>query len=330
MLLFSEYISKWLYDADGYYSRIGQIGKSGDFITSVSVSKFFGGAIANKFVTLVLNGKLPKNSVICEFGANSLYAVKDFASFVAGLYPELLTTIEFLIVEKNPEVAKKQRVDLEDFFDGKVCFNVVEEITGYEDRVAFVYANEIFDAFSCELLYNGRFAVVNGGKIEFCEQIPTLLQKASSYGIQKGEVALGYEEFATTLYNAFTKSYFVTFDYGQDFARNDFSVRVYREHQTYPLFELTDLAGYFKNSDITYDVNFAHLKNSFTESGFSFVDYKNQMSALVDFGITELLERYMEKAGADAYRAEAAKVSRLLSPSGFGERFKMISFSKGV
>jgi SAM-dependent MidA family methyltransferase len=66
---------------------------------------------------LVLNGKLPKNSVICEFGANSLYAVKDFASFVAGLYPELLTTIEFLIVEKNPEVAKKQRVDLEDFFE---------------------------------------------------------------------------------------------------------------------------------------------------------------------------------------------------------------------
>ena len=46
-----------------------------------------------------------------------------------------------MILEKNPEVAKKQRVDLEDFFDGKVCFNVVEEITGYEDRAAFVYAN---------------------------------------------------------------------------------------------------------------------------------------------------------------------------------------------
>lgn len=323
-------MSQWLYGNDGYYSKIGQIGKSGDFITSVSVSRFFGGTIANKFARLVRDGKLPKNSVVCEFGANSLYAVKDFASFVAGLYPELLSTIEFLIVEKNQDVANRQRADMEEFFDGKVRFEVASEISGYEDRVAFVYANEIFDAFACELLYNGKFAVLKGSKIEFLEDIPALSQKASALGIEKGEVALGYEDFAKELYAAFNKSYFVTFDYGQDFARNDFSVRVYKEHMTYPLFEIEDLDSYFKSSDITYDVNFAHLKKAFTEQGFGLVSYKNQMSALVDFGITELLEGYMQKAGIDAYRAEAAKVNHLLSPSGFGERFKMISFSKGV
>ena len=88
-------MSQWLYGSDGYYSKIGQIGKSGDFITSVSVSKFFGGTIANKFVKLVRDGKLPKNSVVCEFGANSLYAVKDFASFVAGLIRSFYLRLNF-------------------------------------------------------------------------------------------------------------------------------------------------------------------------------------------------------------------------------------------
>jgi len=322
-------MSDWLYGDNSYYKSIGQVGKEGDFLTSPSVSMFFGGTLANKFVSLVQSGKLAKDSIICEFGANSLYAIKDFASFLMGLAPELLQTVKFVIVEKQVAAAEFQRKELEEFFGG-VDFEIVESLVGYEDRDAFVFANEIFDAFACELFLDGKTAVVENHKIEFtvCEE--EIVEIAKMLGVTKGEIAQGYEEFAKELFSSFKKSYFVTFDYGQDFPRNDFSIRVYKEHKTEPLFAVDDLGAYFKNSDITYDVNFEHLKNIFVDAGFDFLEYKNQASAMIDFGISDLLQIYLQKAGDAAYLRESQKAKALISPEGFGERFKMISFTKGL
>ncbi len=320
---------KWLYGEGGYYTGVGQVGKSGDFLTSPSISMFFGGAIANKFISLVKSGVLPRDSIVCEFGANSLYALKDFASFVAGLEAELLKTIKFVIVEKQPKVAKFQSSELKEFFEG-VDFEIVSSLKGFEDRAAFIFANELFDAFSCELIYKGKFASVFEHKISFDIDDEALLKKAQKLDITKGEIALGYEEFAKELYRAFAKSYFVTFDYGQEYPRGDFSIRIYKEHKSEPLFGVKNLNEYFANSDITYDVNFGRLARAFEDAGFMALEYKNQASALVDFGILELLEIYLNKSGESAYLKEAAKVKALLAPDGFGERFKMISFGKGI
>ncbi len=325
---FSEYFNEWLYGKNGYYKGVGQVGKKGDFLTSPSVSMFFAGALANKFVSLVKEGRLSQDAIICEFGANSLFAVKDFASFLAGLAPDLLKTVKFVIVEKQPEAAEFQKKELSEFF-GDIRFDVVESLTGYEECDAFVYANEIFDAFGCELIMNGKMAIVESHKIEFAGNDSDVLAKAAKFGIQKGELSIGYEEFASMLYASFKKIYFFTFDYGQEYPRNDFSIRVYKEHDTQPLFGIDDLASYFGSSDITYDVNFSHLQEAFRDVGFEYLEYKNQSSALIDFGITELLELYLQKAGEDAYLKEAAKVKMLIAPNGFGERFKMISFKKG-
>jgi SAM-dependent MidA family methyltransferase len=322
-------MSEWLYGERGYYAGVGQVGKAGDFLTSPSVSMFFGGAIASKFVSLVRSGVLPRDSIVCEFGANSLYALKDFASFIAGLEPELLRTLKFVVVEKQAKAADFQNKELKEFF-ADVDFEIVNELKGFEDRAAFVFANEIFDAFACELIHDGKFASVREHKISFDIGDEVLLKKAQKLEIAKGEIALGYEEFAKELYDAFAKSYFVTFDYGQEYARNDFSVRIYKEHKSEPLFGVENLGEYFASSDITYDVNFGHLARAFEDAGFDTMDYKNQASALVNFGISELLEMYLQKAGEAAYLKEAAKAKALLAPEGFGERFKMISFGKGI
>ena len=50
---FSEYMSEWLYGEDGYYATYKNIGKSGDFYTAVSTSKFFGGTVAKHIISLV-------------------------------------------------------------------------------------------------------------------------------------------------------------------------------------------------------------------------------------------------------------------------------------
>ena len=51
---FSEYMSEWLYGKSGYYATYKNIGKSGDFYTAVSTSKFFGGTIAKHIISLTL------------------------------------------------------------------------------------------------------------------------------------------------------------------------------------------------------------------------------------------------------------------------------------
>lgn len=53
MKKFNDYMNSWLYEKNGYYAKYKQIGKQGDFFTSVSTSSFFGGAIANKIVSLI-------------------------------------------------------------------------------------------------------------------------------------------------------------------------------------------------------------------------------------------------------------------------------------
>ena len=64
MIRFSEYFNFWLYGKDGYYTNYKNIGKEGDFFTSVSVTPFFGGAIAKKIISSIESGFLNKTTTI--------------------------------------------------------------------------------------------------------------------------------------------------------------------------------------------------------------------------------------------------------------------------
>ena len=55
---FNQYFNEWLYGDNGYYSNYKVIGKHGDFYTSVSTSKFFGGSIGKRVVEIIEEGFL--------------------------------------------------------------------------------------------------------------------------------------------------------------------------------------------------------------------------------------------------------------------------------
>jgi SAM-dependent MidA family methyltransferase len=148
------------------------------------------------------------------------------------------------------------------------------------------------------------------------------------YGIEKGEIGLGYEAFAKQMAASFTRCEFVTFDYGDILPRNDFSARVYKDHAVFPLFE-ADLQSLYKKSDITYDVHFQHLIDAFVEAGFVNERYATQMVALTEFGIVELLEVLEKNVSYNDYLKEVGKVKTLLNPAFLGERFKMANFLQG-
>ncbi|MEA1983863.1 MAG: SAM-dependent methyltransferase [Campylobacterota bacterium] len=319
----------WLYGSDGYYATYKNIGKSGDFYTAVSTSKFFGGSVAKHIISLVDEGFLESNATICEIGAHHGYFLADVCEFIYTLRPELLSSFNFVIIERFDDLQEQQSKYFKESFGDVVPLTHYISLSELQCENAFFIANEIFDAFPCELYYKGKIGRVDGHEVTFDVENEWVDEKAKMYFKDRGEIALGYEEFAEEMASAATKFEFMSFDYGEMAARPDFSVRVYAKHEVIPFFaEDIKREELFAKSDITYDVTFAHVKDAYEEAGMEFIELKAQMSALVDMGILELLETLKEHVDEKLYKQELEKAKMLILPNFLGERFKMIRFRK--
>ncbi len=340
---FSEYMQTWLYAEEGYYTKFRTIGKEGDFYTAVSSSMFFGGAIAKRLISVIEEGFLPADTTIVEIGAHQGYLLADIVQFVYTLKPQLLETLRFAIVEPQEENRKAQEVYFHEAFGDVVVPALYSDLSELHEESAFVVANEIFDAFACEVVKEDRMLYAKEDHtFVFGEQDTFTRQIVQKYGLQKGEVARGYEAFAEAMAKAFGRYEFVTFDYGDLEPRPDFSLRIYHRHQTIPFFALTDfvedesekpanltMQQLFSHSDITYDVHFNHLIDAYKQSGATLHRYKTQLAMLVNFGIIELLDMLQKNTDEKTYQAELNRAKMLINPAFMGERFKGVIFRKG-
>jgi SAM-dependent MidA family methyltransferase len=332
-------MNEWLYDKDGYYASMPNIGKKGDFATSVTTSMFFGGAIAKRLISLIENGFLSENCAVIEIGAHNGYMTADMTQFIYTLKPALLDTLTFVIIEPQEKIKAAQKRYLKESFGEAVKFHWFESLKEFKAKEAFVVANELFDAFACEVVKDGQMLYISDDEPIFGDMDEYTKKICARYHITKGEIAKGYEEFAVELSNSVQKCEFITFDYGQKEPRGDISLRIYSAHKTYPFFSLTNYAkpkrvkdlnlkSLYKKSDLTYDVNFSHLKDAFIENGFEERAFCTQSHALVDFGLIDLLEILKNSVKENEYRMELAKAVQLIDPSFLGERFNMINFQK--
>ena len=326
---FSEYMTEWLYGEDGYYATYKNIGKSGDFYTAVSTSKFFGGTIAKHIISLVDEGFLAKNGTVCEIGAHHGYFLADVIEFIYTLRPELLKSLNFVIIERFDDLQEFQKNYFSESFGDVISLTHYKSLSELKCDNAFFIANEIFDAFPCELYYKGKTGRVDEHNIEFDVDDEWVKSKADKYHKDRGEIAIGYEEFAREMSSTCKKFEFMSFDYGEMVARPDFSIRVYTKHEVIPFFdENIKRDELFAKSDITYDVTFEHVKDAYEEVGVDFIELKAQMVALVDMGLLELLEILKDNADEKIYKQELEKAKMLIMPNFLGERFKMIRFRK--
>ena len=335
MIEFKNYFEEWLYGENGYYSNYKQIGKDGDFFTSVSTSSFFGGSIAKKIISSIEEGFLPSNTTILEIGAHHGYLLADIIQFIYTLKPKLLETLNFAIIERFENLQIQQKRYLEESFGNIIKLKHFNDISEVKLENAYIIANEIFDAFSCDLVYTNKEnilqqAYISNHKIEFLDCVDKkILNHCKKYSITKGEVALSYKDFVDTLCKNITHFEFLTFDYGDRFPRNDFSTRVYEKHNVYPIFEDNlPLEKLFKKSDITYDVHFNYLSDCFKENNIKEIKFNTQLKSLVEFGILDLLEILKANVSEDEYLRQTQKVKVLLEPTGMGDRFKTLNIRK--
>ena len=325
-------MTEWLYGEQGYYSTYKTIGKEGDFYTAVSTSKFFGGTIAKHIISLVDEGFLKTDATICEIGAHHGYFMADVIEFIYTLRPELLQSFNFVIVERFDALQEQQRTYLSECFGDAIKLSHVKSLSELSVDNAFFIANEIFDAFACELFFKGKTGrVEEDGNVEFDVDNAWVSEKAAKYHKDRGEIAVGYEEFAKEMAGAAKTFEFMSFDYGEMMARPDFSLRVYDKHKVFPFFdEELNRKEAFASTDITYDVTFEHVKDAYEEAGVTFIELKAQMTALINFGILELMEMLQTHVDEKIYKQELEKVKTLILPDLLGERFKMIRFRKST
>jgi SAM-dependent MidA family methyltransferase len=335
MIKFSDYFEQWLYQNNGYYTNYNTIGRNGDFYTAVSSSPFFGGSIAKKIIKTIEDGFVSQNTTILEIGAHHGYLLADIIQFIYTLKPDLLNTLTFAIVEKYEHLRAKQKEYLEKSFDDAIKFEHYNCIEDVKKDEAIIVANEIFDAFPCELVYTNKVGILEQGfvenhKIEFVKcQDSEIIDICKKYKIVKGEVSLGFKWFAKTLNNNFKKYEFITFDYGEKYPRNDFSCRIYQKHNVYPIFDdKTELKKLYQKSDITYDVNFGYLVECFENNNSTCECYETQLKALVRFGIIDLLKILHKNANERTYLKHVNQIKTLLEPTGMGDRFKIAIFRK--
>ena len=341
MVKFSSYMQEWLYGKEGYYTDFKKIGKEGDFYTAVSATPFFGGAIAKRIIKIIKDGFLPENSTILEIGAHQGYLLADIVQFIYTLEPKLLKTINFAILEPQKNILLTQKKYMEQSFGDEINIKYFSSFNELKLDNAFIISNEIFDAFKCEVIKDDKMLYVENDKFYFDDMNDEIQEKAKKYSIKKGEIAVGYDEFAYQLSNHIKRFEFVSFDYGEMEHRGEYSLRVYHKHQVYPFFSLTrfaqdeklksegiDIKLLYKNSDITYDVFFRQLIDEFEKAGIKKEYYMTQMKAMVEFGILELFEILKNNSDETTYLKELNKAKVLIDPSFMGERFKCIIFRK--
>ncbi|WP_104748614.1 SAM-dependent methyltransferase [Helicobacter cetorum] len=332
MRSFGNYMQEWLYGKKGYY-RKAIIGQKGDFYTSVSLSKFFGGTIAFYIIKLLEEEKLFLPLKIVEIGSHHGYFLSDIANFLKALSVGVIEKCEFISCEPLKELQSIQKTIFKQATQLDLTSYSLEGLDFKECENVFVISNELFDAFACEIIKDNQMLFITPKHQSVWDNInePTK-ELLKTLNLQVGCVPLFLNAFIKDLLEKLNKAQswvFLSFDYGDELQRVDTHLRAFKEHQVLDFKDILDnLSSLYQQSDLTYDVNFSLVRFLFEKYQAKFSFFKSQAKALLDMGLMELLEKFSQSTSYERYLKEVAKIKPLISPGGLGERFKALEFVK--
>jgi len=112
---FGRFMEQALYCPEyGYYQRSdAQIGRAGDFYTSVSVGSLFGELLAFQFAEWL--ERSGGNPCLVEAGAHDGRLARDILNWFRERRPAVYSRPEYCIVEPAAAQAQRQRKTLEEF-----------------------------------------------------------------------------------------------------------------------------------------------------------------------------------------------------------------------
>jgi SAM-dependent MidA family methyltransferase len=327
-IAFARFMEIALYSPRGYYEQQKQIGRAGDFYTSVSVGPLFGELLAMKFAMWLQEAE---TSELVEIGAHDGSLACDILTSFAEHEPDLLARLNYTIVEPSAHRRTWQRQTLDRHLANvRWADDLPAEVRGV------IFSNELLDAMPFHRLRwdaksrTWKELFVTGDGQQLIWTVGELSSQATTCAppIAKELAEVLPEGFATEVCPAATKwwtkaasrlqhGYLVGIDYGlteEEFFRPDRANGTARRYSKHRVSD--DLLANPGEQDITAHVNWSAVQRAGEKAGLRTIQFCAQEKFLMEI---------VERITADDWSAEQIKQLKTLThPNFLGRAFRVL------
>lgn len=232
----------------GYYAQEPkQVGRAGDFFTSVSCGPLFGILIAEKITSWWRESSITGPWRILEPGPNNGDLARDILRHVRQYHPSAAAHLTYVTIDPLDAPRAYQQQTLASFGAQVQCLANAEALPPLP---TFVVANEVLDAFPCRIIerHDDEWrelwidspdpeAQLSEALRSFRGAIPEILRDGNYPIGYRTELRDPPTAFFASLQRCMTQGRLLFFDYGfaepefYDLHRTQGTLRVYRNHQ---------------------------------------------------------------------------------------------------
>ena len=337
----------------GFYEKEkDNIGRRGDFLTSVSVGSLFGELLAFQFAEWLQSSMVSSQSSVArlvEAGAHDGRLASDILRSLRDRRNDLFNRLEYWIVEPSTRRREWQRESLADFAETVRWIDDIAALQGtLQSSCTVIFSNELLDAMPLHRLIwdamarkwfewgvaleNGSFAWTRLG------DAGNLISRFTFQGIELEklsdvlpdgftvEVSPAAERWWRKAAGVLKSGKLMTIDYGlaaEEFftpERKDGTLRAYRAHHF-----INDVLANPGEQDITAHVNFSAIQNAGETAGLKTDAYVSQAKFLT--GIAEQTWKHPDMFG-DWTPVRTRQFQTLTHPEHLGRPFRVLVQSR--
>ncbi len=333
---FPHYLNLALYDPEhGYYaSNSTQVGRDGDFYTSVSVGPLFGQLLARRFIDWWNDHGKPTPWRILEIGAHDGKLAADILQTIATLSPQAWQHLEYATVEPLPLLRESQKDRLSPLA-AKLHLATDFQTLSENPLPGIAFGNEILDALPfhlirrCENEWRELFVSKDWELItQNIDPTSALGKNATALGDAfpddyQTEIRTNYLSFLSQISNSIADGMLIFIDYGfaapeyYDTHRTRGTLRTFSKHQA-----AEDPLADPGKRDITAHVDFTDLTREAETLGWHPTHFSSQGSYLTH------LAAEMIQSGEMNDPKTIAQFRSLTHPAHLGASFHVIEFEK--
>jgi NADH dehydrogenase [ubiquinone] 1 alpha subcomplex assembly factor 7 len=323
-----KFIEESLYNKKyGYYMKKNPFGKSGDFITSPSVSILFSEMIAVWVISFWEKLGSPKQFNLVELGAGNGDMMKVLVS-TFNKFPQFKKSCKINILEKSKLLKRTQKINIRD-----KEIKWLSDLNELNNFPSIFIANEFFDALPIKQFLKKKnkwferyVNFTNNKKLEYLD-IPFDMQKFEKkikFKISYKQKFIEYSPLTTKYLKSIINNIkrnnggilIIDYAYLEKEMRN--TLQAVSKHK------YCDVLKGFRNSDITYNLSF-NLINMITKKlGPCLSMFATQKKFLTKLGIVERAEILAENMPFSKKADIFYRIKRLIDKNQMGHLFKVM------
>ncbi|HEY5345571.1 MAG TPA: SAM-dependent methyltransferase [Verrucomicrobiae bacterium] len=346
---FARFMELALYCPEtGYYeTNKDNVGRGGDFITSVSTGRLFGELLAFQFAEWLEELRIANCELqIVEAGAHDGKLAADVLNWLKNHRPKLFSEIEYVIIEPSLRRQEWQRNTLKSFAPRVNWFSSFENLklkTKNSKLSGIIFSNELLDAFPVRRLGWDAKAknwfewgvALDGEKFAWVKISPMDLPSAICHlpsaflsvlpDNYTSEISPAAENWWREAAEILSSGKLLAIDYGfnsdEQFspARLKGTLRAYHRHHV-----SDDLLAHPGEQDLTAHVNFSAIQKVGEEVGLKTENYCTQPQFL-----TRILQKAVkEKPFANLDAKQVRQFQTLTHPEHLGRAFRVLVQSR--